>query len=166
MGGAIATAVSAIVELEKLPLSFNTTKQILSNLVNYPNEVKYRKLRLENKAVRELVDFEPVLNILTSIGFVRSNCARQAKSKYVHCGLPPTEQVLQLNGPLPESQINELLQIMNSLGPDAGHDDDATSTSADKKNISKMDNEKRKQSSIASEESVKKKKRDDEQHSE
>jgi hypothetical protein len=124
-----------------------------------------RKLRLENKAVRELVDLEPVLNILTSIGFVRSNCERQAKSKDVHCGLPPTEQVLQLNGPLPESQINELLQIMNSLG-DADHDDDATSTSEDRKNISKMDNEKRKQSSVESEESVKKKKRDDEQHSE
>jgi hypothetical protein len=168
IGGAIATAVSAIVELEKLPLSYNTTKQILSNLVNHPNEAKYRKLRLENKAVRELVDLEPVLNILTSIGFVRLNCARQRKLKDVNDkanGLPPTEQVLQLNGPLPESQINELLQIMNSLGPDADHDDDATSTE-DRKNTSKMDNEKRKQPSIASEESVKKKKRDDEQHPE
>ena len=169
MGGAIATAVAAIVELEKLPLSFNTTKHILSNLVKYPNEVKYRKLRLENKAVRELVDLEPVLNILTSIGFVRSHCTRQRKSKSVNDKanrLPPTEQVLQLDGPLPASQINELLQIMNSMGPDADLDDDATSKSEDRKNTSKMDNEKRKQSSIASEESVKKTKQDDEQHSE
>lgn len=55
---------------------------------------------------------------------------------------------------------------MNSLGPDADHDNDATSTLEDRKNKSKMDNEKRKQSSIVSEDSVKKKKRDDEQHSE
>ena len=69
-GGAVATAVAACAELEKLPLSFEATKKILTNLLHHPDDPKYRKLRLENKSVRQLVDLEPVLNILSSVGFV------------------------------------------------------------------------------------------------
>lgn len=72
----MATAVAACAELEKLPLLFKATRKILSNLVSKPDEMKYRRLRLENKAVKELIDLEPVLNILSSVGFTRKQCKR------------------------------------------------------------------------------------------
>mmetsp|Transcript_6665 Transcript_6665/g.15119 ORF Transcript_6665/g.15119 Transcript_6665/m.15119 type:complete len:244 (+) Transcript_6665:142-873(+) len=124
-GGAVATAVAACTELEKLPLSFKTTQKILSNLFNEPEELKYRKLRLENKSVKQLVDLEPVLNILTSVGFARTQCARQNKSdaKSINADLLPTEEVLLLEGPVPSAQINELLQIMKGLTAEANEND-------------------------------------------
>ena len=116
VGGEISTAVAACLQLEKLPLSFSTVQKILTNLQQYPDEQKYRKLRLENKSVKELCDLEPVLNILTSVGFVRTHCARQSKKKKnTDTDLPPTEEVLLLEGPVPTTQVNELLQILNGL---------------------------------------------------
>jgi hypothetical protein len=113
----------ACVELEKLPLSFRTTKQILSNLLKSPAEAKYRKLRLEYKAVKDLVDLEPVLNILTSVGFVRKNCARDIQSNTMKSNqtevLLPTENLLLLEGPIQTAQINELLKVMGAMEPDA-----------------------------------------------
>lgn len=115
-GGAVATAVAACTALEKLPLSFNAVQKILSNLLHNPDEPKYRKLRLENRYVKELCDLEPVLNILTSVGFVRTHCARQNKKKNTKADLPPTEEVLLLEGTL-GTHVNELLQILNGLSP-------------------------------------------------
>jgi len=124
-GGALATAVTACTELEKLPQSFKTTRRILTNLLDNPKDMKYRKLRLENKSVKELVDLEPVLNILTSVGFVRTHTqsARQGKADIKYAHLPPTEEVLLLEGPLPTAQVNELLQILNGLAPEEGNND-------------------------------------------
>ena len=69
----------------------------MTNLQLHPDEEKYRKLRLENKKVKEVCDLEPVLNILTSVGFVRTHCARQSKKKNADIdNLPPTEEVLLL----------------------------------------------------------------------
>jgi hypothetical protein len=76
VGGALASAVAALSELERLPLIFKAMRRILANLVSKPNEMKYRRLRLENKSVRELIDLEPVLNILTSVGFTKKLCER------------------------------------------------------------------------------------------
>lgn len=130
-GGVVSTAVAACLELEKLPLSFSTVQKILTNLQLHPDEQKYRKLRLENKTVKEVCDLEPVLNILTSVGFVRTHCARQSKKKKnVDIDLPPTEEVLLLEGPVPTEQVNELLQILNGLS--SGDD-----TNIDKKKDSK-----------------------------
>jgi hypothetical protein len=121
VGGAVATAVAACAELEALPLSFKAVQRILSNLSKNPDEVKYRRLRLENPAVRKYVDLDPVLRILTSIGFVRTEEERSVdngpssdKSK------PPVEQVLVLEGDVDECQINELLEILDGLSPESG----------------------------------------------
>lgn len=136
----MATAVAACTELEKLPVSFKTTQKILTNLLNHPDEAKYRKLRLENKSVKQLVDLWPVLNILTSVGFARTQCARQTKNNHVH--LPPKEEVLLLEGPVPATQVNDLLQIMNGLSQEVndacdekkgGKDDDSPTTETDAK---------------------------------
>ena len=125
VGGAVAAAVIACTELEKLPLSFATTTKILTNLRDKPDEPKYRKLRLENKSVKELVDLEPVLNILTSVGFARTNVARQTKrSNDSNANLPPTEEVLLLEGPVPKDTVKELLDILNGLSKGKGDDED------------------------------------------
>ena len=115
-GGALATAVAACTELEKLPQSFKTTQKILTNLLRKPEEQKYRKLRMENKSVKQLVDLEPVLNILTSIGFVRKQCERQQNTKH-SVELLPMEDVLLLEGPLPTDHVHELLEILDGLAP-------------------------------------------------
>lgn len=138
-GGAVATAVAACAELEKLPLSFNTTKKILSNVSKHPNDPKYRKLRLENKSVKRLVDLEPVLNILTSIGFVRTQCARQTKPNE-QSTLPATEEVLLLEGPVPKS-VNELLEIIEGMSPERKEDaNDACSNAKEMNEKRKSDN--------------------------
>lgn len=117
VGGSIATAISAISELEKLPLSFNATKRVLSNLVSKPDEMKYRKLRLENKAVKELLDLEPVVNILASVGFTRELCDRVVSETDTNT-TNPKEEVLILEGAVPIDQINELLDIFDGLSND------------------------------------------------
>ena len=136
-GGAVATAVAACTALEKLPLSFKTVQKILTNLLKHPDEPKYRKLRLENKSVKELCDLEPVLNILTYVGFVRTQCVRQPSKKTTNVNatsdLQHTEEVLLLEGPLPTGQVNELLQILNGL---SGEDNiDASCCNGDEKKM-------------------------------
>ncbi len=116
-GATVVSAVAACSELEKLPLSFKATQKILSNLLKSPDEAKYRKLRIgENKKVKELLDYEPVLNILTSVGFARKNCPRESKSES-KTTTPPTEEVLILEGEVPTLQIRELLNVLEGLTP-------------------------------------------------
>ena len=156
-GGAVATAVAACTELEKLPLSFKTTKRILSNLSKNPNDLKYRKLRLENKSVKQLVDLEPVLNILTSIGFVRTQCARQihpTQGAKTNANLPPTEEVLLLEGPVLK-EVNELLEILDGLSSE--HNENNVNSS-DNTNSSSTELEEKRKSSTASEETKSNKK--------
>ena len=118
----MATAVAACAELEKLPLSFKATRKILSNLVSKPDEMKYRRLRLENKAVKELIDLEPVLNILSSVGFTRKQCKRfisdnaSGENNHNSC----KEEVLILEGSLPIDLINEMLEIFDGISNDVG----------------------------------------------
>lgn len=118
-GATVVSAVAACSELVKLPLSFKATQKILSNLLKSPDAAKYRKLRIaENKKVKELLDYEPVLNILTSIGFARKHCPRELKSE-IATGTTalPTEEVLILEGEVPTSQIRELLDVLEGLAP-------------------------------------------------
>jgi len=160
LGGAVSTAVAACLELEKLPLSFSTVQKILTNLQLHPDEQKYRKLRLENKSVKELCDLEPVLNILTSVGFIRTHCARQSKKKKnVDIDLPPTEEVLLLEGPVPTEQVNELLQILNGLSSGDGTEKKDSKSSAGKEEDT---NGKRKPTDASEVESNKKQKADEE----
>lgn len=125
LGGAVATAVAACAELEALPLSFKAVQKILTNLSKNPDELKYRKLRLENKAVKNYIDLEPVLRILTSIGFVRREEKRKAaagrdegEASASSSAAPLVEQVLVLEGSVDVGQINELLEILDGLSPE------------------------------------------------
>lgn len=151
-GGAVATAVAACTALEKLPLSFKAVQKILTNLQQHPNESKFRKLRLENKSVRSLCDLEPVLNILTSVGFIRTEAIRQKRKKdTVLDDLPPTEEVLLLSpGDIQTAQVDELLQILNGLSP--GESADAVAEKEDGKDSSNASSgEKKREASDKSE---------------
>ena len=118
-GATVVSAVAACSELATLPLSFKATRKILTNLVRSPEESKYRKLRIgENKKVKELLDYEPVLNILSSVGFVRKSCPREKINKDGNETNLCTEEVLVLEGEVPTSQIGELLSILESLAPE------------------------------------------------
>ena len=131
VGGAMATAVVACAELEKLPLSFKATRRILSNLVSKPHEMKYRKLRLENKVVKELIDIEPVLNILISVGFTRKMCERPL-SENTNTTTNPTlkEEVLLLEGTLPLDHVNKLLEIIDGVS-DCSHKENKSANKND-----------------------------------
>lgn len=129
-GATVVSAVHACSELEKLPLSFKATQKILSNLLKSPEDPKYRKLRIaENKKVKELLDFAPVLNILTSIGFARKHCQRQSKSENETGSTMPTEEVLILEGEVPTSQIRDLLNILEGLTPQTPNENDQVGVS-------------------------------------
>ena len=46
---------------------------LLDNVLKYPNEIKYRSIRLENKSIKEkLLSLEGCSELLTAIGFKRS----------------------------------------------------------------------------------------------
>ena len=144
VGGAVATAVAACAELEALPLSFKAVQRILTNLSKSPDEIKYRRLRLENPAVKKYVDLAPVLRILTSIGFVRKEEERsveEGSQSYDDTrksnNKPPIEQVLVLEGDVDVGQIKDLLNILDGLSSESG---DANATSkAEKLEIKKSD---------------------------
>ena len=123
VGGAVATAVAACAELEALPLSFKAVQRILANLSKSPDEIKYRRLRLENPAVRKYVDLAPVLRILTSIGFVRKEEERSveegSQSNDKPINKPPVEQVLVLEGDVDAGQIKDLLKILDGLSSES-----------------------------------------------
>ncbi|KAL7534065.1 hypothetical protein ACHAXR_005617 [Thalassiosira sp. AJA248-18] len=164
VGGAVATAVAACAELEKLPVSFKTTQKILTNLLQKPDDPKYRKLRLENKNVKQLVDLDPVLNILTSVGFVRKQCPRQIETKKQdannNANPAPTEEVLLLEGPVPTAQVNELLEILNGLTPEGnnGNSDGCNENKSNKTNPPSSETIEKRKSSAATEESTPNKK--------
>ena len=134
MGGAVATAVAACTELEALPLSFRAVQKILSNLSKCPDEVKYRRLRLENPAVRKYCDLDPVLRILTSIGFVRKEEERVVEEGS-QTDKPPVEQVLVLEGDVDVGQIKELLEILDGLSSENNVD----RTKVEEANVKKND---------------------------
>lgn len=47
---------------------------LLDNIINHPNENKYRTIRIENKTIKEkLLTLEGCVELLTSIGFQRSD---------------------------------------------------------------------------------------------
>ncbi len=115
---AVSSVVIAATELEKLPLSFKALQKVLSNLVKSPENPKYRKLRLENKKVKELFDFESVLNVLTSVGFVRKQYPReQQHNDNETTTTSQTEEVLILEGEVHVSQIKDLLDVFEGLSP-------------------------------------------------
>ena len=134
MGGAVATAVAACTELEALPLSFRAVQKILTNLSKRPDEVKYRRLRLENPAVRKYCDLDPVLRILTSIGFVRKEEERVVEEGS-QTDKPPVEQVLVLEGDVDVGQIKELLEILDGLSSENNVD----RTKVEEANVKKND---------------------------
>ena len=134
MGGAVATAVAACTELEALPLSFKAVQKILTNLSKRPDEVKYRRLRLENPAVRKYCDLDPVLRILTSIGFVRKEEERVVEEGS-QTDKPPVEQVLVLEGDVDIGQIKELLEILDGLSSENNVD----RTKVEEANVKKND---------------------------
>ena len=123
VGGVVASAVAACAELEALPLSFKAVQRILTNLSKSPDEIKYRRLRLENPAVRKYVDLAPVLRILTSIGFVRKEEERSveegSQSNGKSINKPPVEQVLVLEGDVDAGQIKDLLKILDGLSSES-----------------------------------------------
>ena len=132
-GAAVASAVVAATELEKLPLSFKALQKVLSNLAKSPDNQKYRKLRLENKKVKELFDFESVLNVLTSVGFVRKQCPReQQHNDNGTTTASQTEEVLILEGEVHVSQIKDLLDVFEGL---------STQQHEDEKEVAENENE-------------------------
>lgn len=145
VGGAVATAVAACAELEALPLSFKAVQRILTNLSKSPDEIKYRRLRLENPAVKKYVDLAPVLRILTSIGFVR----KEEEERSVEEGSqssddksnnkPPVEQVLVLEGDVDVGQIRDLLNILDGLSTESGDATCNATSKAEKLEIEKSD---------------------------
>lgn len=122
VGGGMAMAVTACAELKKLPLSFRATRRILSNLVSKPHDMKYRKLRFENKVVKELIDIEPVMNILVSVGFTRRICERSLSENTKNTtNQTRKEEVLLLEGTIPLDHVNNLLEIIDGISSDSSH---------------------------------------------
>lgn len=112
VGGAVATAVAALSSaLERLPMSQATLRTILRNIQEHPTDPKFRRLRLENKSIKEYIDLEPVRRILESIGFFQTEETRQ-KPK---AGFPSTEQVLVLDGDVDVALVKELADVMDGL---------------------------------------------------
>lgn len=123
VGGAVATAVAACAELEALPLSFKAVHRILRNLSKSPDEIRYRRLRLENPAVKKYVDLDPVLRLLASIGFVRKEEERSveegSQSDDKCNNKPPVEQVLVLEGDVDVGLIQEFLNVLDGLSSES-----------------------------------------------
>eukprot|EP00980_Cylindrotheca_fusiformis_P000982 scaffold265_cov131-Cylindrotheca_fusiformis.AAC.17 len=73
VGGAIASAVRVCSQIiDELPVSAKAIQTILRNLQKDPNNPKYRKLRLRNKKVQELLDLDPCRRVLTMVGFTET----------------------------------------------------------------------------------------------
>ncbi|CAJ1970341.1 unnamed protein product [Cylindrotheca closterium] len=105
VGGAIATAVSVCSELESLPLSRNSIQGLLKNLLKQPDNPKYRKLRLNNKKVKELLDLDPCRRLLTMVGFTEQELDR--------------EPVLMLEGSVNVCEVRQLLDILEGLSDES-----------------------------------------------
>jgi hypothetical protein len=103
VGGVIATAVAVCSELESLPLSQKAIKAILRNLIKQPDNPKYRKLRLNNPKVKNLLDLDPCRRILTLIGFSQQKLQNEA--------------ILVLQGSVNIHEVQQLLDILDGLSP-------------------------------------------------
>jgi hypothetical protein len=113
VGGAVASAVAVCSELvDNLPLSSKALQTILRNLIKDPSNPKYRKLRLRNKKVIELIDLDPCRRLLTLVGFTETQ-TQQDK-----------EPVLLLldETPLNVSELQRLLEIFEGLESPKEHD--------------------------------------------
>lgn len=105
VGGAVATAIGVCSELESLPLSRKAIQAILRNLTKEPDNPKYRKLRLNNKKVKSLLDLDPCRRLLTMVGFTEQEVDK--------------EPVLILDGSVNVSEVKQLLDIMDGLTNEA-----------------------------------------------
>jgi len=113
VGGAVATAVAALSSaLERLPMSRATLRKILDNIQQHPRDPKFRRLRLENRSIKEYIDLEPVRRILTSIGFVQKEEPRVNTKEGV---LPPTESFLVLEGDFDVDFVREIIDVLDGL---------------------------------------------------
>ncbi|KAL3926122.1 MAG: hypothetical protein SGBAC_013594 [Bacillariaceae sp.] len=101
VGGAIATAIAVCAELESLPLSQNAIQAILKNLLKQPDNPKYRKLRLNNKKVKGLLDLDPCRRLLTMVGFAEQEV--------------DNEPVLILEGSISIDEVKQILNILDGL---------------------------------------------------
>lgn len=107
VGGAVATTVKVCSELEKLPLSQKAIKTILRNLLKDPENLKFRKLRLNNPKVKSLLDIDPCRRLLTFVGF------SEKQDSETH------EPLLLLEGKVNMEEVKQLLEIMESLSDDS-----------------------------------------------
>ena len=108
------------------------------------------------------MDLEPVLNILTCVGFSRKEIPRQLQTRGKKGGgedynIPTTEEVLILEGHVPMSQVKELLEILEGLSPEPGTSVGDEKSSAKINTHSGEENGKRKTDSISVNESTNKK---------
>lgn len=105
VGGAISSAIRVCSEVsERLPLSAKAIQQILRNLLKDPTNPKYRKLRLRNPKVRELLDLDPCRRILTHVGFTETLLAKD----------DPVLILLE-DTPVEASELQQLLDILEGL---------------------------------------------------
>ena len=116
-GGALAAAVAACAELDGLPASRRIVRKILGRIAERPGEVKFRRLRLENPAVRSYVDLAPARRILASVGFVEREEAGAGRDGG-GTGGPPVERVLVLEGNADVDQIRGLVEVLDGLASD------------------------------------------------
>ena len=92
-------------------MSQATLRKILKNLQDHPTDPRFRRLRLENKSIKEYIDLEPVRRILESIGF----CQKEEMRQKAKAGFPPTEQVLVLEGDVDVDLVKDLADVMDGL---------------------------------------------------
>lgn len=117
-GGAVASAVKACADIDGLPMSKKALRRVLQNLLDSPDEAKFRKLRLSNKKVKELLDLEPVRRILESVGFTQCDEITT---------IPDTDekqrsQVLVLEGNIDVEQVAKFVEILDSLDDESKGD--------------------------------------------
>ena len=69
-GGAIASTVKTCSELTNHPRTLRAIRRVLQNLMDHPDESKYRQLRLANATVQATLAAHPqALALLASVGF-------------------------------------------------------------------------------------------------
>jgi hypothetical protein len=71
-----------------------------------------------NLGLQMLIDLEPVLNILTSVGFTKKLCERTLTIGSLKNETNTKEEVLILDGTVPVSQIKDLLEVFDGISKD------------------------------------------------
>jgi hypothetical protein len=118
VGGAVASAVAVCSELvDHLPLSSKALQTILRNLIKDPSNPKYRKLRLRNKKVRELIDLDPCRRLLTLIGFTETTETTQTQQDNKEPVLLLLDETM-----INASELQQLLEIFEGLESPKEHD--------------------------------------------